>query len=478
MTRPLNTIGPSVAPTRLQVLVVGTCLLFAGFGDGVGYAIADLTGQRSPWIFVLPALAVPLFIYLAARGPAALARTDTALLVAFAAFSGCIVAVEALVLGDFYVIGLLQLCAFLVTLVLVRSIFASAPEWLNAAFRRVITPIHFFLCGYVILAYAVVHVLCVDVSLLHALTGGGAQSSEYYGLRPSGFSREPQWTAIAIAASYIGVHYLVPSRGVLAFVALLASSALGASGTGFVFAGAIASEYAVRNLIWIARRHKGVGSTSARPRSAGVGTPGRRKYDPTVVRSGALVLAAALGLAVLARTPANACPQPPPPSTTVVLTVPSLSERPRATPIPETGAAQLPTTRLTNVVSGLDPSTNMRVTSAGVAWRVIEDSFPLGVGYGNYRRYAVYPSGFDAASNLSRDTNYKSDSFVLNYIAELGLLGALLIVWVGGLLVATRQFLPAVFVAFVAILSGTILIPAVLAMAAIVGLLVRDARQR
>ena len=44
----------------LQAVAVGTIVLITGFGDGVGYALTTLTGQRSPWIFLLPVLALPL----------------------------------------------------------------------------------------------------------------------------------------------------------------------------------------------------------------------------------------------------------------------------------------------------------------------------------------------------------------------------------------------------------------------------------
>jgi hypothetical protein len=110
---------------------------------------------------------------------------------------------------------------------------------------------------------------------------------------------------------------------------------------------------------------------------------------------------------------------------------------------------------------------------------VIEQSFPLGVGYGNFRKYAVYPSEFAASvPNLDALDFYKSDFFTLNYVAELGALGAALVMWLGGVLIRTRHALAIAFFGMIAGLSGTLLLPPVLAMAAIVGLMVRDRSSR
>jgi hypothetical protein len=110
-----------------------------------------------------------------------------------------------------------------------------------------------------------------------------------------------------------------------------------------------------------------------------------------------------------------------------------------------------------------------------VAWSLIEQSFPIGVGYGNFRRYAVYPTDLaafiEAVDEIGR---YKSDFFVLNYVAELGVLGVILVMSVGALLMRTRHALTVTFFALIVGLSGTLLLPPVLAMAAIVGLLVRE----
>lgn len=110
---------------------------------------------------------------------------------------------------------------------------------------------------------------------------------------------------------------------------------------------------------------------------------------------------------------------------------------------------------------------------------MIEQSFPLGVGYGNFRKHAVYPPTFARAfPNFEELESYKSDFFLLNYVAELGILGVILVLTFGALLMRTRHALAIAFLALIAGLSGTLLLPPVLAMAAVVGLLLREQRKR
>jgi len=117
----------------------------------------------------------------------------------------------------------------------------------------------------------------------------------------------------------------------------------------------------------------------------------------------------------------------------------------------------------------------MRLKSADVAWRVIEQSFPLGVGYGNFREYAIYPKEFAASiPDFDELGYYKSDFFVLNYVAELGVLGLILVAFLGWILCRSRRVLTVAFFALIVGLSGTLLLPPVLAVAAVGGLLVRE----
>jgi hypothetical protein len=470
----------SSTPAWVQAFLVGAVLLVVGFGDGLGYSLVNLTGQRSPWIFLLPVLGVPVFSYLVASGPQAIRRADKTLLATFVAFSLVVLAAEILFVRDFYLVGLLQLLTFVASFMVIRAIFISAPTWLDTALRRSLVPIHFFLCGYVIVAYLTWQISCVDPSLFSALTGATAPAVTYYGFRPIGFGLEPQWSATALAASYIGVYYLVPDRRAMGFVALAAASLLLASATAAVFLFAVVAGYVVSQLVAARRDKRGLAVALASVMT-GVSQV-QRAAVPAV-----LMLLASTALVVVAVTvsgvgrlgchlPVNVpAPTQASPTLPVAGTAPpSVETPPPVAALPSSVEVQLE--RIGNIFVGRDPSTSQRVISASVALRVIEQSFPLGVGYGNFRRYAKYPEGFEAyVANLAEDSRYKSDSFVLNYVAELGLLGLVLVTWVGALFAAARCWLPLVLLGMLTVLSGTLLLPPVLAIAAVVGLLRRDA---
>lgn len=482
-------------PTFVAVTAV---LLIAGFGDGIGFALATLTGQRSPWIFLLPILVVPLGVYLVARGPGALSRTDKLLVGAFGAFSVLVLLVESRLVVDFYLAGLLQLLVFVLVAVLVSGVFASAPPWLDTAFRRSLPIVHYFLSSYVVLSYISWHFLRWDPSIRAVLTTTSAQIVDYYGFRPSGFSEEPQWAAIALAASYSGVHYLMPKQRLNAFIALLVAAEALQSGTGYVFVAVVVALYAFQHVHAI--RGRGLAVIVIGVLLAivvglailGGGRPllGRARDEMLVAAAflqsaaGQLVIATVVllhevrklragrrrGVEVLLTGILLAVG-------VVVATIAGIQPAPAAAQS-SPGVAQPPLGRATNVVTGQDPSTAMRLTSADVAWHVIERSFPLGVGYGNFRKYAVYPSEFAASGKLDELGNYKSDISVLNYLAELGVLGAILVICLVGLLIRTRHALIIAFAGLIAGLSGTLLLPPVLAIAAVVGLLVRDKREQ
>src|SRR5207249_3705221 len=108
--------------------------------------------------------------------------------------------------------------------------------------------------------------------------------------------------------------------------------------------------------------------------------------------------AGVVGASLIWRTGANGC----------ALRAPALPSGAPASV--ESTAAQLPLGRVVNILRGRDPSTSMRFVSLGVASRVIEESFPIGVGYGNFRQHAVYPPEFAAYfQGLEQDSAYKSD---------------------------------------------------------------------
>jgi hypothetical protein len=544
-------------PSGLQAMAVGVILLIVGFGDGVGYALATLTGQRSPWIFLLPVLLVPLSVYLLSHGLKAIDRVDRLLICAFGVFSAIVVLEQFLVDGDFYLAGLIQLLVFVLLAIVVCGVFGRAPDWLAAAFRRSIPPIHFFLCGYVVFTFLAWNLAKWDPSIRVVLTNATARL-DYYGFRPSGFGAEPAWSAIALAASYTGIHYLAPQHRVNAFIALLVAAEALQSATAYAFLAVVVALYVVYKL---RARHllgPAIFLTAAVLTATGVSIAwwgnsqqlarGRdllldgavllqsapvqlviviafllheiyerrasRRTGGEVALTGVLLglslAVASLGIAQPNRdiqalpavtqspTPlATESPSPPatgsptpvgtqsaspsvtPPSTATGPTRPSQSttHSPTTVVAPTPAVAQPPLDRVNNIVTGRDPSAGLRVRSAGVAWAVIQRSFPAGVGYGNFRRYAVYPPDLAAfIETVDEIGRYKSDFFVLNYVAELGILGVVVVGCAGALLMRTRHALTVAFFALIVGLSGTLLLPPVLAMAAIVGLLTREQR--
>jgi len=131
-------------------------------------------------------------------------------------------------------------------------------------------------------------------------------------------------------------------------------------------------------------------------------------------------------------------------------------------------------TRLSIVAGGGDGSTMMRLSSAGVAWNVVVDALPLGVGYGNFQRYATYTGSL--AEFAAAASSYKSDILILNLLAELGVAGAVLYVWMASVLARARHLLVWVYFIGLTFLSGTLLMPSIMVVAAVVGLAERERR--
>src|SRR5881396_2186552 len=91
---------PLLAGSNRLAVVLGAIVLIGGFGDGIGFALAFLTGQRSPWVYLLPVLVIPIALYLLVRGPRAIGDRDKFVLLFFAALSGLILLVEWRLVGD------------------------------------------------------------------------------------------------------------------------------------------------------------------------------------------------------------------------------------------------------------------------------------------------------------------------------------------------------------------------------------------
>jgi len=127
--------------------------------------------------------------------------------------------------------------------------------------------------------------------------------------------------------------------------------------------------------------------------------------------------------------------------------------------------------RIAEVLDNSDPSTRMRTESAIVAVEVIEQTFPIGTGYGNYREVADFDEDlWRGFIDLEEAEFYKSDILVLNLVAELGIAGCLLVVlllrnfWVRG------SFLIFALTAVMMLTAGTLVMPFYLVLAATAGL--------
>lgn len=129
--------------------------------------------------------------------------------------------------------------------------------------------------------------------------------------------------------------------------------------------------------------------------------------------------------------------------------------------------------RASAVLEGADPSSRMRVASADVALDIVSDSFPLGVGYGNFRDVAQY-GDFSSYMDLLSEPDYKSDIAILNLVAEFGVAGLVMI----GALVALygRGHHPLfwVYLGAVFFLSGGLLMPANVMVAIALGIRERE----
>ncbi len=127
--------------------------------------------------------------------------------------------------------------------------------------------------------------------------------------------------------------------------------------------------------------------------------------------------------------------------------------------------------RIVEVFNRNDASTQMRIESAIVATEVIDESFPIGTGFGNYREVADFDEelwrGF---VDLDEADYYKSDLLVLNLIAELGLFGGVLVVLLLWNVFCRESLLLVAMVALLMLSAGTLILPYHLVLAAAAGL--------
>lgn len=389
-------------------LALAALILLVGFGDGIAYRVQEMTGVSSPWLLLFPLLIGSVLIYwaLSGRAPDLHYLLEAVFLLSFMMVW---LLLHVFLHGEVYIPGYVQLTLFVMMLIVVQGVFGDAPEWLAGAFPKALAFAHYFLCGYILFAFASWHLSGIDPSVPNLMASAAASPdlanlTDRSPFRPAGFSVEPAWAAFALAASYTGLHCLMPAERDRGFLALAAAGAALQSPTLILFISVVAVVYMARS-------------------------------DKSSMRIGVVVLAA-LAIGFLAYSARE---------------------------------------RLVDMFAGVDPSALMRLSSFSVAWQVIEDSFPLGVGYGHFRQFAEYGPEWSQYINLAEAEYYKSDSLFLNYAAELGMWGVVLPLWIFASFTRGKHLLPTVFIVMLFSLSGTLLMPSVAVMAAIVGLLQRRA---
>lgn len=127
--------------------------------------------------------------------------------------------------------------------------------------------------------------------------------------------------------------------------------------------------------------------------------------------------------------------------------------------------------RIAGMLDNDDPSMQMRTESTLVAFKVISDSFPIGTGYGNYRDVADFsPEIWQHFIDLDEAEYYKSDTFIFNLVAEMGVFGFVLIILMIRNVFCRRSPLVAGASVVLMLSTGSLIIPYHLVLAALAGL--------
>jgi hypothetical protein len=387
--------GSELIPRYAPVFIL--FMVYFGFGDGLGYYLRDEYGLASPHIMMLPFL-LPLLLYGCFRhAPQALAPASTDIFL-FGIAAAVWAIVQLAVRDGIYILGYGQLVFFVICMLLTRRLFESADRGLVERIAGAALFIHYLQCVLIIVAVAAWHAFGINLNPLDFLEQGEVQA--VYGFRASGLAREPAWAAIALAATYTTIHYLMPGRRPMALLAFVVASILANSGTAFVIGIVFASTF------FLEKRSAALWVAAAIIASMAAGALVYSQYD-----------------------------------------------------------------RILLILGGSDGSTNMRLASAGVAWQVVVDSFPFGVGYGNFRLFGIYGAEFDNFIDAEQISYYKSDILLLNLVSELGAAGAALVWLLYRLFRVRGHLLPTFIFLVLMVLFGTIVVPPILLVVAVCGLL-------
>lgn len=380
----------------LMFLMSALCWLWISFADGPIFFIMSATERTGYLLYVTPVAAVFVLALIIFRNARLSAQALTHQAFILAGF-GAAAIVQKVYAGGFDFPGYLQLYMTFALCFLISKFYQDNAAKLGAQFANSILWIHYFLCGYCVLAWLGLNFLDISIEIRHAYNSIGGSSFGF--ARTSGFHRESAWAGQAIAATFLINYSLRPRKILPVTIFFVAGVLTSGSATGLLLA------FAFAGYIFAARKEFSMG---------------------TKILVGVLAIAA---LVFVFRE------------------------------------------RIQDIFSGLDPSTSMRIASARPALDIVRDHFPFGAGYGNFRDYAVYDSGFSREFiDLEKASYYKSDVAILNILAELGVMGAImLVIFARNFYVRTTLLIMGlVIIGYFS--GGTLVSPPYFALAAFVGL--------
>lgn len=203
-----------------------------GYSDGLVYWIINQTEVTGYLLYIFPII----IIYLAYLIIFPKIRFTQKLLyrqILFLSFSIFLFFFQTLTIGEFYTLGYVQIMAMIGIILLITDIFEGNEVKLRPYFAHGILIIHYIICLYALLAWIVLRLTTIDISLyvvdIDSLSGFAVN-------RTSGLHREPSWAGYALASSYLGVLITRQHRMLLPQIVFLIAIAVTGAGVGLILA--------------------------------------------------------------------------------------------------------------------------------------------------------------------------------------------------------------------------------------------------
>lgn len=203
-----------------------------GYSDGLVYWIINQTEVTGYLLYIVPII----IIYLAYLVIFPKIRFTQKLLyrqILFLSFSIFLFFFQTLTIGEFYTLGYVQIMAMIGIILLITDIFEGNEAKLRPYFAHGILIIHYIICLYALLAWIVLRLTTIDISLyvvdIDSLSGFAVN-------RTSGLHREPSWAGYALASSYLGVLITRQHRMLLPQIVFLIAIAVTGAGVGLILA--------------------------------------------------------------------------------------------------------------------------------------------------------------------------------------------------------------------------------------------------